>query len=284
MKRSGETTGVSHRRLPPAPEPVSPSAEPQVPPENAPRQDAVQLYQWQKDEKELLDRERIPVVPENFVDHEVWGKVLKEAISKSGWVDYRKLKRQKKTQRLLDAYVQDLSVLDPSTLADPKDRLASWLNLYNAMVLREILQHYPVKNILQIKDFFGKKRFKIGEKEYSLLEIEEKIFKEELGEPRALFARVNGASSGPRLAEHPYDPLKIEEQLEEATWKFLTNPANVRFDRNVKVLYLNPLLLWHQEDFVSLPAFLHTYLDLLPKYYGVAYTGYDWKLNDVRLH
>ncbi|MCE9624230.1 MAG: DUF547 domain-containing protein, partial [Deltaproteobacteria bacterium] len=136
--------------------------------------------------------------PPVYLNHEVFSDILEKFVTKSGWVDYRELKRDKEATEQLDSYVRDLMALNPSTLADPNDRLAAWLNLYNAMVMREILKVYPVDNLLKIPNFFGLPRFKVGDKNLSLLDVEEVIFRQELQEPRTVFARVNGASSSPR--------------------------------------------------------------------------------------
>ncbi|KAB2839511.1 hypothetical protein F9K50_07445, partial [bacterium] len=46
--------------------------------------------------------------PPVYVNHEVFGKILEKFVSKSGWVNYRDLKRDKEALESLDAYVNDL--------------------------------------------------------------------------------------------------------------------------------------------------------------------------------
>ncbi len=219
-----------------------------------------------------------------YVNHEALGDVLKKYVSKSGWVDYRGLQRDKESRELLHSYVVDLIAINPSSLSDPKDRLASWINLYNAFIIDEILKNYPVNSLLKIKDFFGARRFKMGEKEWSIIELEEEIFRKELNEPRAIFARVNGSSSGPRMQREPYDANKIDEQLEKRTLNFLADPANVRYDPKRRLLTLNSVFLWYEKDFLDLKGFLSTYLNLLPANYYWEYAGVDFQLNDAKLH
>ena len=162
--------------------------------------------------------------------------------------------------------------------------MASWLNLYNALVIQEVLKNYPVNSILKIKDFFGAKRLKVGEKDYSILDIEEEIFRQDLKDPRAIFARVNGCSSGPRLLKEPFDAAHIDEQLEERTWKFLMDPDNLQYDPKRRMLMLSAVFSWYEKDFVDVAAFLSKYLNLLPERYQVAYKSYDFRLNDAKLH
>jgi hypothetical protein len=266
----GETTSPAN--------PIIPEQAEQLPPE------AAQLVIWNQSSPKQVRRYERVVEPNQYLDHSVLGQVLKKYVTKNGWVNYRGLLRDKWARRDLEAYVSELSAMDPSTLTDPLDKLAAWLNIYNSMIILEILKYYPIQNLMQIPDFYGKPRFHIGQKDYSLLEIEQEIFQKNLHEPRAILARVNGSSSGPRLLREPFKATLIDQQLDERTFKFLTDPDNMSFDPKSQVLKLNPTFLWYQDEFGDLLGFLRSYLDLLPKYFIVSYRGYDWKLNDEKLH
>ncbi len=244
----------------------------------------MQLYQWQYNRAEQSRPAQKLIRPEEYLNHEVLDRILKKYVTKSGWVDYRGLQRDKKARENLGFYVEDLCHLNPSTLKDPLDRIAAWLNLYNALVIQEVLKRYPIKNLMEVPNFFGEPRFTIGEEKMSFIDIEKKVFLEQIRDPRTVFARANGASSGPRLLKGAFSPLKIEAQLEDRTWKFLMDRANVDFDPRRRILTLNQAFMWYQEEFVDLGLFLRTYLDLLPQYAQIFYRGYDWKLNDEKLH
>jgi hypothetical protein len=219
-----------------------------------------------------------------FVNHEVFGEILEKYVTKSGWVDYRALLRDKEDRAALHAYVEDLSALNPSVLEDRRDKFASWLNLYNAIVLDEVLNHYPVQHMMKLINFFGVQKYQIGDRKYSLIEIEEEVFQKEIIDPRTVFARVNGSSSGPKFLKEAFDPKKVDEQLDERTISFLTDQSNVRFDSKRGVLYLSAVFLWYEKELIDVNVFLSNYLNLLPKYYQVSYMGFDWKLNDSKLH
>ena len=222
--------------------------------------------------------------PPVYLNHEVFGKILEKFVSKSGWVNYRDLKRDKEMQADLDAYVNDLMAMNPSTLPDPQDKLAAWLNLYNATILRDILKAYPIENLLKMPNFFAKPRFKVGDKNYSILDVEEAIFRQELQEPRTVFARVNGASSCPRMLREAFDPRKIDQQLEERTMSFFKDPANLHYDARQKTLLLNATVAFYEKEFLDLRGFLANYLSGMAPNYYLSYLGYDWKLNDEKLH
>lgn len=244
-----------------------------------------QHFDWIREiPAEVVKTESQPEPQVPYLNHEVFSEILKKYVNKSGWFDYRKLRAEKDDVAALHAYVTDVVALNPSTLVDPKDRLAAWLNLYNALVIEELLKQREVNTLLKLPKFFSEKRYLIGEKKYSLMDLEDEVFRKELQEPRSIFARVNGASSGPKLGKEAFDARKIDQQLEAKVYEFLTDTQNVRFDPKRRILTLNPIFLWYEEDFVDLRAFLSTYLNLLPKYFQVAFAGYDWKLNDSRLH
>ncbi len=222
--------------------------------------------------------------PPEFVNHEAFGDILKKFVTKSGWVDYRALKADSEARELLKNYIADLIALNPSSLADPRDRLAAWLNLYNALVIQEILKVYPVTSLLKIRDWFGAKRLKVGDKEYSLIEIEEEIFRKELNDSRTVLSRVNASSSGPRMLREPFQAKKVDEQLDERALSFIRDPANLRYDPHRKMLTVSQLFMWYEKDFPDLPAFLAAYLDQLPQRFYWEFTGYDYQLNDAKLH
>lgn len=304
VKRSGETISapavndpapskpITEGQASPSPMPVvaqppGPGPMGSIPPVAPSKRPSVPVYEWESDRTKVTKTgapKPTYATPTHYVNHEVFDSILEKYVNKNGWVDYRGLKRDKWAKAKLEAYVKDLAEMDPSTLEDDSDRIASWLNLYNAMVLQELLKHYPVKNLMRIPDFFGKRRFKVGGEEMSLIEIDREIFKKQIREPRTVLARVNGAASGPRLMREAFSGSKLEKQLEERTWKFLVNRANVDFEPQTKTLILNPTFLWYQEEFGDLLLFLKSYLDLMPTVYNITYRGYDWALNDEKLH
>jgi len=218
------------------------------------------------------------------VNHEVFAKILQKFITKSGWVDYRSLKRDKDAMADLHSYVKDLSAMNPSTFEDPKDKLASWLNLYNATILEFILKNYPVDSLNRIKGFYEEKMFKIGDKQYSILDVDEEVFRNELKDARTVFGRVQGYTSGPQLTKEAFTASKVDQQLDERTFKFLADPANVRFDTRRNLLTLNGLLSAYERDFPDMQGFLMTYLNRLPPRFQWMYVGNDFKLNDEKLH
>ena len=65
---------------------------------------------------------------------------------KDGLVDYAALK----TDARLARYLDQLALTEPATLASDQERLALWLNAYNAYTLQLILDREPAKSITEI--------------------------------------------------------------------------------------------------------------------------------------
>src|SRR5579859_6735396 len=78
-----------------------------------------------------------------------YAKVLKAYVDAKGGVDYPGLLANR---GLLDKSLQQFGALDAKTFQGwgEKDRIAFYLNAYNARTLQAILGHYPVQSIKDI--------------------------------------------------------------------------------------------------------------------------------------
>lgn len=221
----------------------------------------------------------------NPVDHSSFSELLKKYVSKTGLVDYRSFKRDKDALTLLNYYCEDLSKLDIFTLEPVQERLAALLNLYNALVLREVLKFYPVQNTSQIPHFFDEARYALAgfEKKLSFLDIEN-IFHERFNDPRHNLARVNASIAGPIFLQEAFDSKNLEKQLEEVTSRFVMDTSKISYDARRNIVGASPLLMWFEEDFkrysMSVRGFLSSRIPV-NAFTKVEYGGYDWRLNDT---
>ncbi len=177
----------------------------------------------------------------------------------------------------------------PRMLMKPgKDALAFWINAYNFLAIKIVIDHYPVKSIKDIGSLFTsvwkKEAGRIGEKSYYLDQIENKILRKNFAEPRIHFSIVCASLSCPDLRSKVYLPSRLEEQLESAARSFLNNPAKgVRLEgQGVKI---SRIFKWYGGDFEPAGGrwkFIRKYRpDLGPeKDYSVGYLPYDWRLNE----
>jgi len=194
-----------------------------------------------------------------------YAAVLKSYVDDKGMVNYKRLKAQ---SQKLESFVATMDKLDPNNYSkwNDKERIAFWLNAYNAFTLKAIINNYPIKpnffksmyypknSIRQISGVWDKITFKVMGKDYTLEQIEHKILREEFKEPRIHMAMVCAAMGCPPLRNEPYTGKKLDQQLDDQSRKFLANPKKFRFDSKKRVLHISPIFKWFADDFVKIKA------------------------------
>lgn len=215
----------------------------------------------------------------------------------------RKLKRQELTMRERDALAKFSTDALAQELRAPTERLAFWLNLYNAAAqLRYSQDPAQARN----QDWlFTKRFFVVAGEELSLDDIEhgllrrrskwgggylprffpsrfERLLALETLEPRLHFALNCLAESCPPI--EVYRPEDLERQLARVERWYLTQ--EVHYDATTKVAQLPRLFLWFHGDFegrAGIQARLAR-LGLVPddKHVEYRYKDYDWSTNAAK--
>lgn len=184
-----------------------------------------------------------------------------------------------------------LEAFSPGDLGERAEKLAFWINTYNFLAIKLVADKYPVGSIRDIGSFFRTvwkmDAGKIGGREYSLDEIEHGILREKFREPRAHFAIVCASLSCPDIRKDVYLAPNLEEQLDEQTRTFLSNPTKgMRLDAASKKALLSKIFSWFAADFEESGGvwqFIRRYRpDLGPKKdYAIEYLPYNWDLNSI---
>jgi hypothetical protein len=220
--------------------------------------------------------------------------VLERYVDEDGLVHYAGLKADR---RGLDAFIESLAVLDPSVLEGDgdEDKVAFWVNAYNALTLIAIIDRYPLavsdtdypaNSIRQIPGVWDDLKFPVAGRSLSLNQIEHDILRARFEEPRIHVALVCASIGCPFLRREPYTGADLDAQLDDQTRRFLRHPRNFRIDREAEVLYLSTIFEWFAEDFGTVVTFVSRYVGeaereyLLEATYEIAYLPYDWTLND----
>jgi hypothetical protein len=225
--------------------------------------------------------------------HSRYAGVLRQFVS-NGRVDYVAL-RAKPGE--LNTYLEGLAAVKPADFAGwtPENRLALLLNLYNAWTLRLIADHYPVKSIRDIGTLPGaawrELIVRFGGQIMSLDHLENKVIRANYHDPRIHLALVCAAMGCPPLRSDPYQGSQLDRQLADQGRTFLATPEKNRFDPDKCKLWLSPIFKWYKEDFTgggqSLQDFVRPYLPEASRHalgsspgVKIAYTDYDWALNE----
>jgi hypothetical protein len=247
-------------------------------------------------------------------DYSDFAEMLKINVDDVGMVNYKKLKAEPEKLR---AFITELQYLDRKDFDKWSDneKIAFWLNAYNALTLKAIIDNYPIKSsffksriypknsIRQIAGVWDKINFKVMGQNLTLGHIEHKILRVKFDEPGVHMAMVCAAIGCPSLRNEPYTGDKLQEQLDDQAHRFLANPAKFKISRADDRIYLSPIFKWFAADFIkkhgpqksigrhnkkdsAVLNFIVSYLDKARKDYVLAgkfkikYLKYDWSLNE----
>jgi hypothetical protein len=240
--------------------------------------------------------------------HPLLGEVLRRHV-RDGLVDYAALQRERAA---LDRYAGQLDTVERQVVDSwsRDQRLAFWINAYNALTLRTIVDHYPIRrgsligvafpanSIWQIPGAFKEARHRVAGQRLSLDDIEHRIIRPSFAEPRIHVALVCAARSCPVLRAEPYVATRLDAQLTEQTRRFAADRNHgLRAAEGARGVAVSSIFKWFGEDFAPLAAgnekrgvlaFLAAHTDepalvarLRDPPTPVAYLDYDWTLNDT---
>ena len=165
---------------------------------------------------------------EKMIDHNAFTTLLKKYVTADGVVDYKGFKKE---QAKLQAYITSLSENMPTDNSSKKEKLAYWINAYNAMTVDLIVRNYPLKSIKDINDPWEQKLWTLDGNKYDLETIEHEILRK-MNEPRIHFA-INCASfSCPPLLNEAFTEEKLEAQLTQVTKTFLADSKRNTISEN----------------------------------------------------
>lgn len=211
-------------------------------------------------------------------DHDPFDVLLQKYVSPEGNVDYKGLKTETKALR---NYIASLGENKPKGTWIKEEKLAYWINAYNAMTLDLIIRNYPTKSIKDIDKPWQQRLWKLGEKWYNLDEIEHQIIRK-MGEPRIHFALVCAAQSCPKLYNKAFTADYLDDDLTRLTEEFLNDSSkNIITENNLK---LSKIFKWFAKDFKengSLIDFLNDYSNVnISSKAKKSFNDYNWDLND----
>ncbi len=193
------------------------------------------------------------------LDHSQFNKLLKEyrymGADFIARFAYEKVTKEHKG--LLDRYLENLQSKEVSSL-NKSEQFAFWVNLYNALTISVILDHFPINTIRDINispGFFstgpwGAKLATIEGQELSLDDIEHGILRPIWQDPRAHYV-LNCASLGcPDLPEQALTSLSLTNTLERAAKTFINHERAVSIDADGSVI-VSSIYHWFSSDFGS---------------------------------
>lgn len=227
-------------------------------------------------------------------EHRSWTEILDQYVV-DGAVDYRGL--GDRGQPAFDAYLDTLRAASSAESGwTREERLAFWVNAYNAFTIRLILDHHPLPSIRAIGFLplaaFRTRFIPLGtdQRMISLNMIENDILRRRFQDPRIHFAIVCASKSCPALLSEAYRATIIDQQLDMAARAFLADPSKNRWDSVAGTLYLSSIFKWFRGDFEraagTVPIFVGRYMHLPDvvasgsRSVRTVFLPYDWSLNE----
>jgi hypothetical protein len=229
------------------------------------------------------------------VDHGSWQDFLSKYVSAApdgvNRVDYQGVTPADRAS--LERYLAQLQATAVTKL-NRREQLAYWINLYNALTVRVVLDHLPVDSITDIDispGFFangpwGAKLAKVEGHEISLNDVEHRILRPIWQDNRIHYA-VNCASIGcPNLIREVFTRENVEDLLDRAAKEYVNHPRGARIEDGR--LQVSSLYEWYKVDFGDSDQGVIDHLrryatgelaKRLEGYSGGLSDGYDWSLN-----
>lgn len=221
------------------------------------------------------------------VTHEIWDSLLQTHVTDGGLVDYEGFIQD---SARFNQYLDLLSKHHPNKKHWSKDeRLAYWINAYNAFTVKLVADYYPVESIKDIKKgipfvntVWDIKFIEIEGQSYDLNNIEHGIIRPRFEEPRIHFAVNCAAISCPKLWNRAYTANQLDAQLDQAARSFLADEGKNQITANNPKL--SKIFSWYGGDFKtkkrSIIDYVNEYTDVdISQEAEVEYLDYDWGLN-----
>ena len=178
-----------------------------------------------------------------------YDRLLHTYVTNEGWVDYAGLGRERGA---LNRFLEELGKASPKDFGNDTERLAFWINTYNAFTLADALDTVYGKHqsVRQVGGFFDGRRHLVAGEQLTLDEIEKRG--RNLHDPRIHFAIVCASASCPKLQRFAYTGQALNSQLDRAAAEFLADwNRGLRSDGKSNDLYVSPIFKWYAGDFTG---------------------------------
>jgi hypothetical protein len=231
------------------------------------------------------------------IDHSAWDRFLRNYV-RLGGDGIARLPYGRVTAADREALRQDLDRLARTPIAaySRAEQFAFWVDLYNELTVKLILDHYPVASIRDIAISpglfavgpWGRKLITIDGEGLSLDDIEHRILRPIWRDPRVHYALNCAALGCPNLQAQAFTAENSGTLLDQAAVEFVNHPrgAAVAAGR----LTVSSIYVWYQGDFGGTDAGVLAHLrryarpPLAAALAGldrIAADRYDWRLNDL---
>jgi hypothetical protein len=253
----------------------------------------------------VVDAEPIAQTDGGF-DYRWWNDALRRWVGPAG-VDYDVVRAEEPDLR---RFVATLGVVGPHATPErfttQPERLAYYINAYNALVLLAVVDNWPIDTVQDVRGwldpragfgFFYGLRFPLDGGATNLYDLENEVIRGFVD--ARIHAAINCASkSCPALMPYAFEPLRLDDQLDVVTRDFCSHEPHVAVDDDAEEIQLSAIFEWYRADFeeharrLGRPA---TIVDFILAFadapvaaeverarsegFDVVFQPYDWSLN-----
>ncbi|CAG0989308.1 hypothetical protein ANRL3_02664 [Anaerolineae bacterium] len=230
---------------------------------------------------------------------------------RSARFDYARV-RASETYRAMRECTGRVNTFDPGTLPTRQERMAFWINLYNALILDAVISFDVRDSVTKDLGFFRRAAYRVGGMRFSADDIEHGILRGNRRHP--LFPFPQFSHDDPRLAFSiqpmdvrihaalncasrscppilVYDAAHLDAQLDQAMRAFVNGAAQINSTNGV--ICISRIFQWYADDFGGREGVIELILRgwneelaqawLEPNHAKVRfeYSRYDWRLNGL---
>jgi len=226
------------------------------------------------------------------IDHSRWSKLLRHSVKvnegRGNSVNYQLIAEQLKPE--LYAYLTQLAGTAIINY-NRNEQLAYWINLHNALVVKLIVDNYPIQSIRDIGDPdeprsspWKRNLIRVNGTSVSLDDIENRIIRPIWPDPRIHYLLANGTVTSGNLLRQAVTADKLEILLNQAARAYINSTKGVT--ANQQSLQLSALYKRYEQDFggskKAILEHVKPFLQdqaLLKDTDKTVFMAYDWQLN-----
>ncbi len=170
----------------------------------------------------------------------------------------------------------------------PAEKLAFYINAYNAWTVHHFLERHPYHNdnFLKRNRFFGSDIIKVAGKTMSFNHLEHEIIRPKFREARVHFALNCASASCPPLLNRAYAAETLNADLQAQTIAYITkNPQGLTLAKGGKVAKVSQIFDWFAEDFDDgdVLGYINRFREKpLKKGTKIEFQKYDWSRNESK--
>lgn len=223
------------------------------------------------------------------ISHVLFEAQLKKYVNAQGMVNYAKWQTDSVT---LNRYLLMVSNNQPNEAWTSAERLAYWLNAYNAFTIQRVLRGYPVRSI---RDLGGNRNLvntvwdqhfiRLGREKYCLNDLEQRIIRCQFDDYRVHFALVCAAVSCPKLRREAYVANRLPQQLQDQGSDFINDPTKNKL--TATRAELSSIFSFYPDEFMKEGNTLQKMVNRYARHHiqpdaHLTYLAYNWALNDQK--